>query len=184
MPDDDVSNLTPEQATAKLNEMTAAYRGAPPSANPTTPQEAKLKLESLTQSQEWREQLLSGNVEARRLFTSLTEMASQATDRLDNVLADKATPQPFEVTTPEQPLSTRDLQSGIDGLRERGLDDDVIREIMGDRVASKAEHNEVREFRRKRMGDAEWRKRLLAGDHEAMRELTLMSAVLSTPVEE
>ncbi len=51
MPDDDVSKLTPaEQATAKLNEMTAAYRGVPSRAEPKTSQEAKLKLESLAQN--------------------------------------------------------------------------------------------------------------------------------------
>ncbi len=100
------------------------------------------------------EQATAKLAEARRLFTSLTEMAASATDRLDNVLAGKAEPQQFEITRRVHPLSTRDLQSGVEDLRERGIDDDVIREIMSDRVASKAEHDEVKEFQRKRIGDA------------------------------
>ncbi len=180
---DDVSNLTPEQAGQKLAELGAALRPAA-IAEPKTPQEAAIKLQTLTQNQQWRDQLLAGDSGVRAEFKSLTELAAQAGDRLDGVLNGTAQPQPFEMTSRENPLSTRDLQSGADDLRSRGLDDDVIREIMSDRVASKAEHDEVREFQRKRMGDAEWVKRLLAGDHEAQRELTLMSAVLSTPTEE
>jgi len=40
------------------------------------------------------------------------------------------------------------------------------------------------QLKARKFGDAEWTKRLLAGDHEAKRELTLISAVLSAEVAE
>ncbi len=45
----DVFTMTPEQATAKLAEMSAALR-PPPSANPKTPEEARLLLETRAQN--------------------------------------------------------------------------------------------------------------------------------------
>ncbi len=108
-------------------------------------------------------------------------MAADASDRLENVLSETAQPQEFELTTPEAPLSTRQLQAGIDGLRDRGIDDNVIRKIFSERKASKAEHAAIQEFKPQRMGDA-WVKRLLAGGHDERRELLLISAVLSPPV--
>jgi len=162
--------------------MAEAYHGTPPS-DPKTPAEARARLDALTKNQEWGTKYLSGDVEARREFVSLTEMAAQAEHRLDNVLAGKAEPQLIELTSSEHPLSTRNLASAVEGLRESGLSDDVIRQAIAGRPVSAEERRAVEQFRAMRLSNGDWAKKLLAGDHDAGRELTLMSIVLSSEVE-
>ena len=176
--------LTPAEATAKLDEMTVAYRGGPPSDKPQTPAEAKAQLDDLSKDKGWADKLMAGDVAARREFDVLTKMQADADDRLEGVLNGTAQPQMMELTTPEHPLSTRDLQSGVDGLREAGVREEVIRDFLRGEPVSKETRQLVERFQAKRHGDAEWVKKLLAGDHEANRELTTMSIVLSAPIAE
>jgi|SRR6185437_128602 len=172
--------LTPEQATAKLAELTAAFHGTPD--KPTTPAEAKARLDALSKDPKWRGDYLAGNGEARREFGSLTEMVARAESRIDEVMNGTGPAPMMEVTTPEHPFTTAELRSAVDGLREIGLGDDVIRQVLEDYEVSPEERRAVENLRRDRMADAEWTKKLLAGDHKAKRELTLMSIVLSSKV--
>jgi hypothetical protein len=182
MADVDPTTLTPEQATAELARLTEQFRGTPPSASPATPAEAQARLDALTRNKDWGEKYLSGNIEARREFASLTEMAAQAEYRLDNVLAGKVEPELMELTSSEHPLSTRNLSSAVESLREFGLSDDVIRQAVTGRPVSAEERRAVEQFRAMRLSNGDWAKKLLAGDHDARRELTLMSIVLSSEV--
>ncbi len=181
---DEVSNLTPEQATAKLAELEAAYRGAPPIAEPRTPAEARLRLETLSQSKEWADQLLAGNAEARRTFASLTELASQASDRLDGVLNGTAEPQPFEVTTPDNPLSTRDLTSAVEGLRDLGIDDELAAGFAKGEKVSPELYREVEKWKARHMSNADWVKRYMANDKEAVWEMTIANMLLAAGIAE
>jgi hypothetical protein len=177
------NEMTPEQATQALTDMGAAFRGAEPSATPTTPAEANARLASLSTNKEWRDKYFGGNVEARREFSTLTEMAAAADDRIDSVMAGNTEAPLMELTTDEHPLTTRDLASAVEGLRESGLTDEIIRELFSGRKVSAEEQRLVEQFKVKRTSDAAWRQRLLSGDHEANRELTLMSMILSSEVE-
>jgi hypothetical protein len=172
---------TPQQ---QLDAMSAALKGPATNPNPTTPTEARARLVDLTADKQWSEDFTAGRVEARREFATLTEMAAQADDRLENALAGKADAQLLEVTNAENPLTSRDIGTAINDLREAGLRDETIREIF-DGVKMPAEiRRRCEQLKAKKLGDAEWTKRLLAGDHEAKRELTLISAVLSAEVAE
>ncbi len=180
---DDVSNLTPEQATAKLAELEAAYRPAA-IAEPKTPQEAALKLQTLAQNQQWRDQLLAGDSATRQQFATLTEMAASAADRLDNVLSGAAQPQPFEITTPSSPLSTRDLTSAVDGLRELGIDDDPTRDFAKGEKVSPELYRKVEQWKARQMTDTDFVKRYMANDPEAIQQRTIANIIVAAGVAE
>jgi len=179
----DTHSMTPAEAGAKLNEMAVALRGPGASADPKTPSEARRRLTELTADKQWSEDFTAGKVEARREFEGLTKMAAQADDRLENVLAGKAEPGLMEVTNAENPLTTRDLAGAIADLREAGLRDQTIKEIFEGTKMPAEIRRRCEQLKAKKMGDAEWTRKLLAGDHEAKRELTLISAVLSADIE-
>jgi hypothetical protein len=122
MPDTpDVTALTPEQAGAELARLTTEFKGSSPPASPTTPAKAKAKMHANAQNAEWRDKFLAGDVAARKEFDALTKMQADADDRVENVLSGKTESQFMEITTPEHPLSTRDLASAVETLREMGI---------------------------------------------------------------
>jgi hypothetical protein len=176
---DEIAAMTPEQATHALAEMSTALREKIPTGSPSTVAEARAQIEKLSLAK-----LEAGDVEANRQFKDLTKMLAESENRLDAALSDKPQPQFMEVTSPEHPLTTRDMMSAVEGLREAGLRDEVIRDLFAGRKVSAEERRLVEQFEAKRKGDASWRARVLANDHEAVRELTLMSIVLSSEVEE
>jgi hypothetical protein len=182
MTDTDISALTPEQATAELARLTAEFKGLGPPATATTPAEAQARMDALTQNQEWRDKLFAGDVATRSEFDTLTKLQADAADRVANVMAGKTEPPVMEMTTPEHPLSTHDLASSVETLREAGIGDEAIRQALNGDPVSAEERRQVEHFKTARFGDEEWRRALLSGDHEARRELALMSIVLGAEV--
>jgi hypothetical protein len=75
-PQQEVFKMTPEQATARLEELSAAYRGPAPSDKPGTPAEASARLRQLTNDPNWRDGFLNGTVQMRREFQELTALAA------------------------------------------------------------------------------------------------------------
>jgi hypothetical protein len=57
----DFSTLSPEQATAKLNELTAAFKGALPPENLATPAEAQARLSHLAKDKAWTDRFTNGD---------------------------------------------------------------------------------------------------------------------------
>ena len=67
----DVSEMTPDQATAYLAVMDAKLHPPPP-LNPTTPSEARARLDALISNKEWAAQLDSGaSCRGRRICPAL-----------------------------------------------------------------------------------------------------------------
>src|SRR5262245_34420093 len=119
---------SPQEATARLDAMQAAFHPPPP-LTPTTPAEAKARLQALTSSAEWGARLLAGNTDARQEFVRLTELAAgadQVSDAINNT-----TPQLFLIETigPGE-LSTRDRGLAVAMFRDAGLGDAVIAEAF------------------------------------------------------
>jgi hypothetical protein len=77
----------------------------------------------------------------------------------------------------------RDMIAAVPELREAGVSDDVIRQVLEDRPVSRAERALTEQLLRERMGDAEWRQKLMSGDYAVKRENLLMSVILSSRVE-
>jgi hypothetical protein len=173
-----------ELATAKLEAISAALHPAPP-ASPTTPTEARARLDHLTTDKQWAAKFEAGDADTRREFDTLTALVAEARpgDRLDDVLAGTATLPLIETVTAGQ-LPTIKLMSAVDGLREAGISGDAIRQAVNGVKVSRIEYEAGKQLHAQRVSDAEWRKRLLAGDASARREMTLMSIVLSSEIAE
>jgi hypothetical protein len=65
--------LTPEQATAKLQEMITAYRGVAPET-PQNATEAKARIDALANDPKFYDRLMRGDVEARAAWDRLNEL--------------------------------------------------------------------------------------------------------------
>src|SRR5262249_50085004 len=178
----DVYAMTPEQATAELSRLTQEFNGPPPSATPSTPAEANARLTALRSDKSFYDKLMHGDTDTRREWDRLTELVSRD-NRLDAAMSPNPEFPLMETMDKDHLLSTRHLHSAVEWLRESGLRDDVIRELFSGRPVSAEEQRAVEQFRAMRFSNSEWVRKLMNGDHDAKRELTLMSIVLSSEVE-
>ena len=79
-------------------------------------------------------------------------------------------------------LSRRDTATAVADFRDQGLNDDSIIQALEGGAVSSAEHRAAQALQSARHNDPAWVQRLLAGNYEARRELTLMSIILTSPV--
>jgi hypothetical protein len=183
----DIMSLTPEQATAKLNEMTAAYRGALPSENPQTAAEAGARLAALGQDPAWSAKLFAGNAEANREFHRLSQMIANG-DRTTDALAG-IEPRVSELTSGKE-LNTRNLTTAVRDLREMGLDEDVIRMAIeglpADTTPEQAAiiKQAALERRREILGTPELRQRYLEKDPELVKNMAATAIALGSDIAE
>lgn len=150
---DDVANLTPEQAGAKLAEL---------SAKP-----------------EWAGKLISkadGGAEKRE-FATLMAAKSGGSSSLDKIIAGTAEAPLVDLVT-DGKLSVRNQMISAEGLREMGVGDDAIRQVFESKPVSKAEHDAAVTLRADCLANPEFTKKLLAGDRVAARNLALMNIVI------
>jgi hypothetical protein len=172
----DVFAMTPEQATAALDKMTIAYRGAGPSATPKTAAEAGSRLAQLTNDTTWSAKFWAGNPEARAEFDSLTKMASTAETARGDFL--------IETTTDGQ-LRRADYEGLIAGQREFGLSPEGeqhirdldagytdLRPTSGDAAACKLALDKL-------MRDAGWRQLVLDGDLKATNTMAALNRMIA-----
>jgi hypothetical protein len=176
--------MTPEQAGAELARLTAEFHGPPPSANPTNGAEARARLQTLTQNRQWTEKLIAGDATTKAEYESLTKMVAESDDRLKGVLDGTAAPQMMELTSPENPLSTRELQTWVDDLRAIGVPEEMIRGYATNQPITR----ELRAFAERRdrelRGDAAWKQRLLAGGKLERAQSAGLDILLLSPVAE
>jgi hypothetical protein len=75
-----------------------------------------------------------------------------------------------------------DQVSAVPSLRDAGLRDEAIRQILSDQTVSKIEYDAVEKLHKRRMADPAWCAKLLANDYDTVRESLLMSAVLAAEI--
>src|SRR5262245_19763021 len=95
--DTPIHELSPQQATARLAALQAdwdARNAPPPTDKPATPMEARARLNTLTADKDWTAKLEQGDVEVRKEFTTLTELAADLApaDRLDAAMRGEVGP--------------------------------------------------------------------------------------------
>jgi hypothetical protein len=110
-----IHQMSPEQATAELDRMSAQLAGPAPPETPTTPAEANARLTALTESKEWREKYLSGNKAAEREFKALTDLIA-AGDALPPGAIETV-----DAVSDTHAVSRAGYEKLIDGLRDAGL---------------------------------------------------------------
>lgn len=177
---------SPEQATAQLAQMKADFDRQPPlpdpAPTPTSPEKlaaAHHRLEALKATPEWADKLLKNDAAARGEFEVLTKTISEGS-KADLALLGILPDNYIEVDNAG--ASLRDQISAIPQLREAGLGNDVIQQVLTDQPVSRAEYLMVQQLQHERMNTPEWRARLAAGDFATKRESLLMSVVLSSKI--
>jgi pentatricopeptide repeat protein len=112
---DDINLTSAEAATAKLAELSAAYRGPEPSATPSNPQETQARLKHLTTDKAWGERLAKGDVAATKEFKALTEQVASG----DQPLAFET--EVVDALTDPNAMPRETYNGLIAGLREQGM---------------------------------------------------------------
>ncbi len=176
----DTFSLTPAGAQAKIDAMSAALAGHPPSISPQTPAQARALLAQRSADPDFLRELEAGNADTKKEFARLTELIAQADPAADAIAG--IDPQDIVNTTIEGEISQRATLSATADLRDAGIPDGAIEELLTGRPVSAAEVKFTKKFQAMRHGDPKWVERLLSGDYEARRELTLMTIILNSEV--
>jgi BMFP domain-containing protein YqiC len=169
----DIWIFSPEQASKQLAEMKAAFDGPPPSATPSAPSEARLRLATL--GRDFLNRLEQGDVKTREEFDALTTMAADDKDPVAALIAGQPAPNEVKVAGA---TTSREMAVAIAQLREEGISDGQLHQLLTDKPCTPEEIAAVGRLQASLHGTAEWVAKLLAGDAEARREQLLMSMVL------
>lgn len=154
-----------------------------PAPAPTTAPEAAARLSTLSADSAWAGRLLGGDVATRGEFDTLTKMIAAADVTAEAIAGKSSAPEMFE-TTYDGALSSRAVAEGVQSLREVGLSDDVVRQVLNDAPVTRTEFEAVKRLNAQRMGDQVWISKLLEGDYEARREFTTMQVVLNSAIKD
>jgi hypothetical protein len=178
-----ITAMTPAEAGAHLAAMTAEYVAttAPPAvATPSNATEARARLSQLASDKNWATAYLNGDTAARQEFDSVTKLISTGSDA-DMSLAG-VLPEAHVDFGPG--ASLRDQVATVPVLRQMGIGDDAIRQLLEDMPVSQGEHQLAEQWRHQHMKDADWTKRWLAGEYVAAREMTLCNIILASEIDE
>lgn len=163
----EIATMSPAEAAALLGKLTAAHRAQPtdtPSAQLAAKQDdpafrARILAGDLTAIREWEQARLSAKAEADPVAAAMSG------------------------TLPEQ--SSGELRRMADdavALRALGMNERVVREMLSGEPVTPEIRAEAERWKAQHMRDAEWVKRVLANDVEAVRQLHLCSIVLAQPI--
>jgi hypothetical protein len=159
-------------ATAAATNTPAAQ--APPVA-PATSQQAAARLAELRETPEWGVRLLAQDPTTLAEFHAVSKLVAQG-DPIDIVMSGEAAGLPNSSRDGKPSLAATARE--IPALREAGISDGAIRELLENRIPTPAEIDAVSRFQKMRHGDPAWVTKYLAGDFDARREGMLMSMVL------
>jgi hypothetical protein len=147
-------------------------------AQPSTPAEAATRLDQLKADPTWTGAFLAGGPAQKKEFSDLHELVAKG-DNIDMAMAGEFMSGGIQTSDHMQNMGA------AASLREAGIRDEIIRDVLaGTHVVSKAEYEATRQWKADRMSDAEWTKRLMAGDNEANRKWKLANIILTGKIKE
>ena len=175
----DVSEMTPDQATAFLAVMDAKLHPPPP-LNPSTPQDARRRLDALISDKQWAANWTAGHRAEAAEYARLSELADQA-DPVSDAINNNTTPEPNLIQTlgPNE-LSTQNLASAVNTFRDAGLTDEVINQAMRGGEVSRAELIAAKASKSARLGDEAFVARWLKGGWSEQREMLHINTIVSS----
>jgi hypothetical protein len=178
-----IHTLTPAEAAVRLNELDKAFRGPPPSATPQTSSEARVRLQQLTADSAWAEKLEAGDVDTRKEFTKLTELAAK--DQLADAIIGPASEQPLaDVTIGGNELTARNTFSAAEGLREAGFNDTMVLEVITGKTFTADEVAIATDRKSRAMRDPVWQELFLSGDPQSYRDMLIWNGIITAGVSE
>jgi hypothetical protein len=165
---------TPTTAAAADLGMTPTTQSTAPTTpaaplTPTTAAEARVQLNALVANKAWGQKYLNGDVEARRQFDELTTKIA-ADDPLESVMAGV---QPNTIDVDETGGARArfvDQIAAVADLRERGIPDQAIRDLLSDLRPTREQHEMAKRFNARNFNNPEWVQRLLDGDPRANQD--------------
>jgi hypothetical protein len=175
----DIYQLSPEQATALLEERAKDF-AAPAPLTVSNAREAAERLAQLTASAEWSRRYMAGDIAARDEFKMLTEMVAAAPD-VD------AVSQPFQTTIGSE-AKRSDLLSAAADLRALWNDSDnceaAIAEVLNpDATVDRDLLQGMREWKEQALSDPAFIEMWTRGDRWAAQRMTLANAVIAIGTE-
>jgi hypothetical protein len=114
-----IHQMTPDQATARLAEMAAAYRPAP-SATPQTAQEAAARLDALAKDKDFYARLMAGDAATKREFAELTALKAGAAPG-DTLPGEPYAIEVVDAVSDPNAVNRATYNGLIEALREQGL---------------------------------------------------------------
>jgi len=169
-----------------LGEMIAAHSQpapppyvAPPPAPviPTNAAEAVARLNELKGTAEWRDQYLSGSSSHAKELRALEAVINNGDHPdVDRAMAGISEPGGIQSSNHVEMIATAEM------LRELGASEGVIRQTLNNDPVTQQEHDAVARLKRAKMADAEWSKKLFAGDRSVRLEMVLADIVLSSRI--
>jgi hypothetical protein len=181
-PDPTVSQLTPQQAGERLQQMQDALHPPAP-IKPEDAQGARGRLEALSKDAGWSKRLFAGDPAATKEFHDLVALSASG-DVVRDTLAGIVEEPPIFETTIDGQLPRRVAAQAVNDFRNDGLDDGTIAQAMHGGSVSLAEHRAATALLNARKSDPAWVEALMGGDYTAKREWTLLSVILSCDIAE
>ena len=151
-------DMTPEQATAALVEMTAAYKAS----QPVTPRD---KLSAFAADKDKQAKLAAGNVEVQREFDELAQAHAA-----------------FNAPEKRDQAALGEHLSSVGLSRTTSVGDEVAKYISGELTITPQLRAEVDARIQGWKRDPEFMKKLFDGDPEATRLLNIASAMRLAPI--
>lgn len=158
--------------------MTDVPANTAPPAPPSTPAEAATRLDQLRADPKWTSALLAGGPEHAKVFHELHDLVAKG-DGVDQAMSPVL---PDGIIQDGKQVEMRGTASM---LREMGIRDEITRDVLaGTHAVTRAEYDMTVAWKRDRMADPEWTKRLLAGGAEERRKLTLANIIITGSIKE
>jgi hypothetical protein len=163
----DISALTAEQASQKLAEMEAEFRGV-------QYERPDSKLNDRYADPAWRAKLEAGDGKTHAEFQELAKAAAEMSP-VDAVMTGVL----LDVPTSQMRL----MEEHASYLRSLGLSEVVVREgISGEQSVSQEIHDAAVDWKKKATTNRDWVKEYLSGSVEHVKQMTLCQIVLNNPI--
>jgi hypothetical protein len=144
-------------------------------APPANATEAATRIESFKTDATLRDKLLAGDATATKEWHELHGLIASADDRVSSAMAGQLS---------EIPDSDHRLMANTATmLRELGLNEGTVQQTLENRPVTQQEFDTVTALKAQKFRDQEWKKSLLSGDAQTVKELSLINIVLSSPIE-
>jgi hypothetical protein len=165
-----------------IKEMVARNRAAPPAPPTRDAAGARAELDRLYGNQNFLERFAAGDRDARYHFEKLTQQISGYEGPERDYTWKPHDPTPVDTTRGGKDLGAQGTVKELTKLADMGARSDVIDYVLKGGTMTREQLAEVQALRQARHGDAEWRKRLFDGDHEAGREQLMFSIAKASEI--
>jgi hypothetical protein len=172
-------SLTPEQASAKLAEMGAAYKGATPET-PKDATAARARIDALSNSPEFYSKLMKGSVQARKEWDHLNQLIANDAGGPTGII------ETVDAISDPSALRAAAREALFDGLQASGLPDSGVDYVegldRGERADRPTEGDGVaaREILERLSKNSRWHDRIFKEqDPAAIEAMTRLSSVVA-----